>query len=344
MAFLKHLLVRVAGSVGAVFGASVVSFILMRLLPGNPARQIVGPFATPRDLHQEYVALGLNKPFYLQYWRFISDFFDGKWGFSFSIGQPVADLIGQRLPATLELGLYAFLFAFVGAIALALLSTYRRRASVDAIVEGTAFLGLGAPPFWIGLLALLLFSSKLHLLPGPEGRLPEGSNPPPHYTGLYTIDALIAGQFSTYWSALKHLLLPALTLGLGFYAFLVRLLRANLLEVSREPFLVTARSKGLSRWTTFRRHALPNAILPTITAGGLILAQLVGGSILIENVFNWPGIGQLVATSIPNKDFAVVQVFIVLAAMAYVIVNLVVDILYTIIDPRVRSGGLRGAR
>jgi ABC-type dipeptide/oligopeptide/nickel transport system permease component len=338
MSILTHFLRRLLGSLGAIVGASIVSFLLMRALPGNPARIIVGPYASPQVLHAETVALGLTKPIYVQYWRFISDFVQGHWGFSYSIGEPVRTEIGQRLPASIELGLYAFLFAFIGAIVFALASTYRRRRSVDAIVQGTAFIGLGTPPFWIGLLALLFLSSKLGIFPGPEGRLSPGASAPPDVTGLYTVDAIISGQWATLWDALKHLILPALILGMAPYAFLVRLLRANLLEVSREQFLLVTRSKGLSRWTAFRRHALPNAILPTITAGGLILAQLVSGSVLVEGVFDWPGVGQLVAQAILAKDFAVVETFILLAAAAYVVVNLVVDTLYGIIDPRVRSG------
>lgn len=332
------------GSVGAVFGASVVGFALMRLLPGDPARTILGPFATPAALHQEDLALGFSKPFYVQYWLFLRDFVRGAWGFSYSVGAPVRSEIASRLPASIELALYAFLFAFVAAVAVALFSTYRRRAAVDGIVQGTAFLALGSPPFWVGMIALLVLSSKLPLLPGPEGRLAAGPAPPPDYTGLYTVDALIAGQWGTFWDAFKHLILPALTLGLYPYAYLVRLLRTSLQEVAREQFLVVSRSKGVSRWTTFRRHALPNALLPTVTASGLILAQLVSGSVLVESVFNWPGVGALVANAIVTKDYAVVQTFILLAAIVYVVVNLVVDLLYGVIDPRVRIGARAGNR
>jgi ABC-type dipeptide/oligopeptide/nickel transport system permease component len=340
----KHVVGRLLGAVGAIFGASVVGFVLMRLLPGNPARAVVGPFATPAELHAEYVALGLAKPVYVQYWLFIKDFFEGAWGFSYSVGAPVRTEIDSRLPATIELALYAFVFAFVGAVVFALVSTYRRRPAVDAVVQGSAFFGLGSPPFWVGLIALLLFSSKVHLFPGPVGRLGPGVAPPPDYTGFYTLDALLAGQWSTFWDALYHVILPALVLGLAPFAFLVRLLRASLLEVSREQFLVVSRSKGVSRWTAFRRHALPNALLPTITAGGLILAQLISGSVLVESVFNWPGVGELVANAVVSKDFAVVQTFILLAAIAYVVVNLAVDLLYGVIDPRVRSGASVGSR
>jgi ABC-type dipeptide/oligopeptide/nickel transport system permease component len=160
--------------------------------------------------------------------------------------------------------------------------------------------------------------------------------PPPEVTRLYTVDALIAGQPGVFLDALRHLFLPAVALGLAPFAYLVRLLRANLLEVSREPFIVVVRSKGIGRWTAFARHALPNAFLPTLTASGLLLAQLLGGSVLVEKVFNWPGVGALVVDSILRQDYAVVQAFILLSAFAYVSINLVVDVLYGVIDPRVR--------
>jgi peptide/nickel transport system permease protein len=203
-------------------------------------------------------------------------------------------------------------------------------------VRGLSFFGLGTPPFWFGLIALLVFSQYLPILPGPDGRLAQDLGPPPSYTRLYTIDALVSGQWATLWDALKHLVLPAITLGLAPFAFLVRLLRANLLDISREPFLVVVRSKGLDRWTAYSRHALPNAFLPTLTAGGLLLAQLVAGSVLVEKVFNWPGVGALIVDSVLRQDFAVVQTFILLSAFAYVAVNLVIDLLYGVVDPRVR--------
>jgi ABC-type dipeptide/oligopeptide/nickel transport system permease component len=341
---LRHFLNRLGGSLAAIFGASIVAFVLLRMLPGNPAKTIVGPFASDDIVQRQYEAMGLDQPLYVQYWRFIRDFFTGDWGFAYSIGNTVNSEFAARLPATIELGLMAFIFAFVGAVVVALFSTYRRRPAVDGVVQGTAFIGLGTPPFFVGLIGLLVLSSWLGVLPGPEGRLSPDGVPPPDVTGFFTIDSIIAGQPETLWDSFVHLLLPALTLALAPYAFLVRLLRSNLLEVSREQFLVVSRSKGVSRWTAFRRHALPNALLPTITAGGLILAQLVSGSVLVEGVFNWPGVGQSVATAIVAKDFAIVQTFILLAAVAYVVVNLVVDTLYGVIDPRVRSGVSVGSR
>jgi peptide/nickel transport system permease protein len=327
---------RLGGALAAIFGASIIAFVFMRVLPGDPARLIAGPLASEQAIEAQRERLGLNDPLWQQYWDYISDFLRGDWGFSFGAGQPVTTLVGNRLPASIELGLYAFLLCFVFAVGLALFVTYRRRPLADGVVRGISFFGLGTPPFWLALMLLVVFFESWSILPGPEGRLSPGTAPPPEVTRLYTIDALIAGQFGTFWDAVEHLILPAFALGLAPFAYLVRLLRASLLEVSREPFIVVSRSKGLGRWAAFSRHALPNAFLPTLTAAGLLLAQLLAGSVLVEKVFDWPGVGALVVDSILRQDFAVVQAFILLGAFAYVGVNLVVDLLYGVIDPRVR--------
>ncbi len=327
---------KLSGALMAIFGASVFAFIFMRVFPGNPARLIVGPLASNEAIIQQEKAMGLDQPLWVQYWRYIKGIFTGDWGFAYSAGETVKHEIVARLPASAELGLYAFLFAFVLAVILALAATYRHRPWVDGTIRGVSFLGLGTPPFWFGLIVLLLFSQVWGIFPGPDGRLGPNTTPPPTYTHFYTIDAVAAGQWGTAWDALRHLMLPAITLGLAPFAFLVRLLRANLLDVSRENFIVVVRSKGLGRWPAFSHHALPNAFLPTLTAGGLLLAQLISGSVLVEKVFNWPGIGALIVDSILRQDFAVVQTFVLLSAVAYVAVNFAVDVLYGVIDPRVR--------
>jgi ABC-type dipeptide/oligopeptide/nickel transport system permease component len=330
---------RLLGGAAAVFGASLLAFVFLRLLPGDPARQVLGPLASDDAVAQLRSDMGLDDAIWIQYWRYVSDFFTGDWGFSYTAGQNVSDQISARLPASIELGLWAFAIAFVAALVLALLSTYRRRPVIDGIARAAAFVGLGTPPFWLALILLVVFSSELSLLPGPEGRVSPGAALPPKLTGMITIDALVAGDLPLFWDAFEHILLPAVALGLGAFALLVRLLRANLLEVGREPFLVVARSKGLSRWEAHRRHALPNAFLPTLTASGLLLAQMIAGSVLVEKVFNWPGVGTLVVDSILRQDFSIVQAFILLSACAYVAVNLLVDVLYGVLDPRVRAGG-----
>lgn len=336
---IRFLTGRVGGGLASIFGASVIAFLFLRLLPANPARLVLGPLASESAVRALRGEMGLDDPLPLQYWHYVSDFFTGNWGFSYTAGQPVSEQIGARLPASLELGLWAFLFAIGFAVLLALATTYRRRPVLERITQGAAFVGLGTPPFWLALVALVICFSWLGILPGPEGRVSPDLALPAKFTGMITIDALLSGNLRVFWDAFLHLLLPALTLGLSGFAFLVRLLRANLVEVSREPFLLVARSKGLSRWTTQRRHALPNAFLPTLTAAGILLAQLVAGSVLVEKVFNWPGVGALVVDSILRQDYSVVQTFILLSATAYVVVNLVVDVLYGVLDPRVRAGG-----
>lgn len=336
---MRFVAARVGGGLAAVFGASVLAFVFLRMLPGDPARLVLGSLASDEAVARLRHDMGLDQSLPVQYAHYVGDFVSGHWGFSYTAGEPVTQQISSRLPASIELGLWAFLFAFVAALLLALASTYRRRPVVDGLVRGAAFIGLGTPPFWLGLMLLVIFFSQLGWLPGPEGRVSPGAALPPKLTGLVTVDALVTGHLAVFADAFLHLLLPAISLGLGAFALLVRLLRANLLEVGREPFLVVARSKGLSRWSAYSRHALPNAFLPTLTASGLLLAQMIAGSVLVEKVYNWPGIGALVVDSILRQDFSVVQTFILLSACAYVLVNLVVDVLYGVLDPRVRAGG-----
>ena len=330
------ILSRVAMSVFALFGASVFAFVVLRVTPGDPARLFLGPFATEKAVTELEEKLRLHQPLIDQYFAYMFDFFRGDWGFSYSTGQSVATQLVDRFPATLELGLYAFIFAFFFAVSLALIAAYRRGPISDGGVRALSFVGLGVPPFWFGLMLLVIFFEQLGWLPGPDGRLDLARDPPPALTHLYTFDALLHGEFATLADALLHLILPAITLGLLPFAFLLRLLRANLLDVAREPFITVARSKGMSRWGAFVKHALPNAFLPTLTAAGLLLGQLLAGSVLVEKVFNWPGVGNLVTEGILRQDFSVVQAFILLSAFVYVIANLVVDILTGFVDPRVR--------
>jgi len=328
---------RILGRLGAIVGASILAFALLRVIPGDPARLELGPFATEAQIRAFNKSAGLTLSLPEQYWRFVKGFADGSWGYSTATGENVSTLIGGRLSASLELGLYAFSVALVAAVVLALLSTYRRRRPIDAAIRGTAFVALGTPPFWLALLLLLLLSQVWHVLPGPEGRLSPNVAAPPSATGFYTVDAVIAGEWSTAWDAARHLLLPTFALAFAPWAFMYRLLRANLLDVAREPFLLVARSKGNSRWTAFRRHALPNAFLPTLTVAGLVFSSLIAGSVLIEKIFNWPGLGSLVVDSILRHDFGVVEAFILLTAITYVAINTAVDILYGVVDPRVRA-------
>ncbi|SDH05117.1 ABC transporter permease [Pelagibacterium luteolum] len=330
---INFLLARIGSAIITIFGASILAFVILRAVPTNPARLIAGPFANDEVIAQVTSQLGLDKPLFVQYFDYIVSFFAGDWGFSYSAGQPVLSQIVQRLPASAELALYAFLFAFIGAVFVTVLVSFLASKWLDRLLRLLSFISVGVPPFWLALLFLMVFFEQLGWFPGPVGR---GPAPGSVHTGLFTIDYLIAGNFSGFATALHHLALPALALALGPFGYLVRLLRANLLDIVNEPFVTVLHAKGVAPVSTHFQHILPNAFLPTLTAGGLILAQLLGGSVLVERIFVWPGIGTLVIDGILRQDYAVVQAFIMLSAIIYIGVNLLVDILYGYVDPRVR--------
>jgi ABC-type dipeptide/oligopeptide/nickel transport system permease component len=319
-----------------LIAASLIAFLVLRAMPSNPVRLIVGPFANDQTIAEMTAKLGLDQPIWQQYWTYITNFVTGDWGFSFSVGQPVLDHFAERLPASIELALFAFVLAFAGALLIAVLSGYSGSRSVDGTSRGFALICVGVPPFWLSLVLLIVFFEQLGWLPGPVGR---GPAPDVSVTGLYVVDALIGGQGGVFWQNLRSLVLPSIALALGPMGFLIRLLRANLLDVANEPFVTVLAAKGVSPLAIHFRHILPNAFLPTLTASGLLLAQLLGGSVLVERVFTWPGIGGYVVDGILRQDYSAVQAFILLSAFAYVVVNLAVDLLYGWIDPRVRQGG-----
>ena len=334
---MRQVMTRIGWGLTALFGASALAFLLMRVLPGDPAKLAAGELATPEAVAAQAQSMGLDRPMIVQYWKFISGFLTGDWGYAYSIGRPAREEIMSRLPASLELGLLAFCLAIVTAVVLALLAAYTRHHWVDVAIRGLSSIGLATPQFWLALVFLVVFSERLGFAPGPEGRLSPGVEAPPQHTGFNTVDALIAGQWAPVADAVAHLILPAIVLAAVPTAFLLRLLRANLMETGREQYMLVLRAKGTSRASAFLKHAFPNAALPTITAGGLILAELLAGSVLTEKVFGWPGVGSLVVDSVLAKDFSVVQSFIFLSALAYVLVNTVVDVAYGVIDPRIRS-------
>ena len=329
---------RIVTSLISLFGASLIAFVLLRLTPGDPARLFLGQFAGEEAVQALRAELGLDGSLWSQYAIYMSRFLSGDWGFSYSTGQPVASLLAARFPATVELGLAAFILGFIAAVTCAMIAVYRRGPISDGGTRALSFFAQGVPPFWFGLMMLLVFFEGFGWLPGPEGRLSLRTIAPPTITGLMTVDALLAGDFKVFIDAIRHLILPAITLGLMPFGFLYRLLRANLDGVVREPFITVARGRGLTRWAAYVRHALPNAFLPTLTAAGLLFGQLLAGSVLVERVFVWPGAGALVTDGVLKQDFSVVQAFILLSAFIYVLTSLVVDILAALIDPRVAQG------
>ena len=321
-----------------VFGASVFSFILLRKVPGDPAKVIAGDMASSQTIEALHASMGLNGSLFTQYGKYMSALFHGDFGYSYSTGENVNTLMGQRLPATIELGLTAMVMALGMAVVFAGLAVYSRSRVVDRLLRTVSSIAMGAPSFWIALVLIMLLSVKLGILPGPEGRLSPGTAPPPHHTGLFTVDALLSGQFGVLSNAVWHLMLPAFVIALAPFAFLTRLFRASLRGTLRETFIMVARSHGLRRRPVFVKHASLHGLLALVPASSLLFADLLTGSILVETVFNWPGIGSMTANAILQKDFSVVQAVLLLAAFAYVVVSFASDVVLTVVDPRTRVG------
>jgi peptide/nickel transport system permease protein len=325
-------------AVATVFGASLFSFIVLRKLPGDPARLVGGELADETTIANLRAAMGLDKPLPAQYLDYLTHLLHGDLGFSYSMGQPVMTLVRTRLPASIELGFTAVLIAVVWAVLYAAVAVYRRKRGVDASLRVTSSIAMGSPPFWLALVLILVLSVKIGIFPGPEGRLSPNLTPPPARTGLYTIDALLAGQFSTFLNAVWHLILPAFCIAVGPFAFISRLFRSQLRNSVREPFALVARSRGITRGKVFIRHVIPNSLLPLVAVTSMLLAELMTGSVLVEKVFAWPGVGSLTVDAILQKDFSVVQGVILLSAVLYVTASFLADIAYAVIDPRVRVG------
>jgi len=333
---VKGLVSRLSTSISALFGASILSFVLLRLAPGDPVGLILGPFATDDARAKLAEELGVHQPVFVQYWHYMVNLFQGDWGYSFSTGLSVYELFVSRLPASLELSFYALVFALSMASLLALVKTYFTRGWIKKLVDAVCFVGYSIPQFWLGLLLLTAFSGTWGLFPGPEGRLSPGSDLPPMVTGFLTVDALVAGQFSTVLDAFWHLVLPAFTLGLFTMAFLAQILQVNLEKAQGQLFVRMSLSRGLSRWGALVRHSWPNALVTSSTAAGVVVGVIITGGALVEKTFAWPGVGSLVTEGVQKQDFAVVQAFILVSAVVFVVVNLLVDLWAAQIDPRLR--------
>jgi len=310
---------RVALMVPVALLVSFVTFMLIHLVPGDPGRTILGAEATPESVAALDQTLGLDKPLWTQYGIWLNDAVHGNLGTSIVLHQPVTQAIMQRLPVTLELGISSLLLSLVLAVPLGVLAATRRGSRVDWLVNVMTLLGTTVPTFVLGLLLILFVAVFAHLLP-PGGYIPFGDDPADN---------------------LRHLILPVLALGSGLVAGNLRQVRASMLEVLSQDYIRTARAKGLAMRVVQYRHALPNALLPVITLVGLQTGGILAGAVIIETIFLWPGIGQLGVNSIFAKDYPVVQGTVLLAALSYMVINLVVDITYALVDPRISYGTRR---
>jgi peptide/nickel transport system permease protein len=314
----------------------IVTFVLTRALPGDPAAYFAGPAATKEAVEQVRVKLGLDKPLPVQFVRYVADLSHGDLGASLTTGQPVATEIRTRLPASAELTLLGLVLAVAAAVPLGILAAIRPGSLVDHACRIIATAGVSLPVFFTGLILVYVFYYLLGWAPAPLGRLDVFFSPPPQVTGFYLIDSLIAGDGELFVASLKQLVLPALTLAIFSLAPIARMTRASMLAVLSSDFVRTARASGLAPFTVVVTYAFRNAMLPVVTTLGMVFSFLLGANVLVEKVFAWPGIGSFAVEALIASDFAPVQGFVLTMAVMYVMLNLAIDILYGIIDPRLR--------
>jgi peptide/nickel transport system permease protein len=320
-------------------GVIIVTFLLTRVLPGDPAIYFAGPAATPQSIAEIRKTLGFDRPLPEQFVHYVSDLAHGNFGNSLSTGRPVSVEITSRLPASAELTLVGLILSMLIAVPLGVLAAVRQGSWIDHTCRVVATAGVSLPVFFTGLLLVYVFYYLLGWAPAPIGRLDVFYTAPTQYTGFYLLDSLFTGNFETFRAALSQLILPALTLGVFSLAPIARMTRASMLAVLASDFVRTARASGLKTSTVIITYAFRNAMLPVVTTLGMVFSFLLGANVLVEKVFAWPGIGSYAVEALIASDFAPVQGFVLTMAILYVALNLAIDILYGVIDPRVRLDG-----
>jgi len=317
-----------------LLGVSIVVFFMVRMIPGDPAHIILGQQATPAQVQQVRENMGLDKPIIVQYGLFLKDALRGDLGDSIVTGRPVTTELMVRLPATFELTAFAMLIAVLVGIPVGVISAVKQYSLLDKTTSVLALTGISMPIFWLAMILVVIFGVNLELLPFP-GRL-DPTTGITAITGLVLVDSLLTLNFAGFWDGLLHLIMPALALATIPMAVIMRMTRSSMLEVMNEDYVRTARAKGVVPWRVIVKHALRNAMLPTITVIGLQVGLLMGGAIITETIFSWPGIGLYAYQSVSSRDYASIQGVVLYGALLFVLINLFVDILYAILDPRVR--------
>ena len=333
---LQTALKRIAASVPSLIGVVIVTFLLTRVLPGDTASYFAGPAATPAAIAEIRHKLGLDQSLPVQFWNYIVDLAHGHLGTSLTTGQPVVNEIASRLPASTELTLAGLILALAIALPLGIVAALRQGSWIDHLCRVVATAGVSLPVFFTGLLFVYAFYFLLGWAPAPLGRLDVFASAPPTVTGFYLVDSLIMRDFETFRAALAQLALPAITLAVFSLAPIARITRASMLAVLGSEFIRTARAAGLEPSTIVIRYALRNALLPIVTTLGMVFSFLLGANVLVEKVFAWPGIGSYAVEALIASDYAPVQGFVLAMAILYVFLNLCIDLLYGVIDPRVR--------
>lgn len=335
---LKFIIKRIFYLLILLLGVATIVFVLTRLVPTDP----VAANLSQRNLNNEEMVnafrakWGLDKPVWQQYLIYLKGLLQLDFGTSIRTGKPVLSELKRCFPATLELSIFAIIFASVVGILFGVISALKRNSVIDQIVRGVSVAGVSVPTFWLALLLLYLFYYKLGIAPG-TGRISSYFKPPETVTGLYVIDALIEGNIYKAIDCLRHLVLPGIVLGSFTMGLITRTTRSNLLEVMSTDYIRTAKAKGMARVRLILHHAMGNALIPVLTVIGLGLGNLLGGTVLVETIFTWPGVGQFAYESVLKLDSPGIIGVAILIAFNYGVINTLIDILYGVIDPRVRS-------
>ena len=332
---LRTLVERLLQLIPVLLGISVIVFAMITLTPGDPVEIMLGDqISSPEQEAALRRDMGLDLPLHARFLHFLGNALAGDFGDSFFHRRPVLDLIVERLPATVELTVVSMLIAIGTAVPLGVVAAVRKGTILDRVATVGSMFGVSMPGFWFGLLLIMLFAVHLHVLP-VAGRIGYGLEVP-QVTRFVLIDSLIAGRLDSFLDALGHLILPSITLGLSMGAILMRVTRTSMLEVLSQDYVTFAEAKGLSRMRVLARHALKNALIPTVTVAALETGSLLGGNMIVETVFGWPGLGRLVVEAIFSRNYPLVQSAVLLYAVTYVLLNFLADILYTVLNPRVR--------
>jgi peptide/nickel transport system permease protein len=331
---LGYVLKRVLQLVLILLGVSVLVFLMLRLIPGDSARLLLGEFASPAELSRLRTQLGLDQSVMTQYGIYLDRILHGDFGNSVRTGAPVVGEIGVRLIATIELSVAAMLIAVILGISAGVISAVWQYSFLDYGAMVLALIGVSMPIFWLGLMLIYVFAVKIPILP-MMGRISMGVDIPA-ISGLLVVDTLLAGQMSAFGDAVRHLILPSFTLATIPMAVVARMTRSSMLEVLNRDYVRTARAKGMDEFVVVLRHALRNAFLPVVTIIGLNFGLLLGGAVLTETIFSWPGLGRYVVDSLMARDYAAVQGCILMFSLIMAVSNLMVDLVYLLLDPRIR--------
>ena len=337
MTLISYLLRRLVGFAAVMVGVSIITFGISHLVPADPAIMALGDHATDTQIDAFREKYGLNKPVPEQYWIYVTALVQGDLGISLRTRRPVASDLRTFFPATFELSLTALILSILIGIPAGVISATARNHLPDHFVRILSLIGGSIPIFWLGLILIGFFYGRLGWLPG-GARIDKFISPPPMVTGLFTVDSLLAGNYKAFWSSIHHLVLPALALGYFSTAIIARMMRSSMLEVLNQQYVLAARAKGLRQGLVVWRHAARNALIPTVTTIGVTFGSLLSGAVLTETIFSWPGLGRYATNSAINLDFPAVMGVTLLAALVYTVANLVVDLGYRWLDPRIRHG------